>query len=226
MGRKMEDLTGQRFGLLTVLGFDRRESCRYYWKCMCDCGVYTTVNASNLRSEVTKSCGCLRKITFGKDRNKISMKGQRYSRLLVIDESSKRMGKKGVYWECRCDCGNIITASRPNLIEGSVKSCGCLMQELIDNIMTFEGTNISAIRSQKPYKNNKSGIKGISWCNQHKKWQAVITFKNKRYHLGFRENIADVAAIRKQAEEKLFGEFLEWYDKEFPKLGIKDVSIK
>lgn len=61
------DLTGQRFGLLVVLGpgkYVYRErpgkqafTCRF-WRCQCDCGKETEVALGNLTSKLTISCGC------------------------------------------------------------------------------------------------------------------------------------------------------------------------
>lgn len=63
MGRLI-DLTGQRFGRLTVIG--RKEgaviqgsTARVFWNCKCDCGNFCSINGYCLRSGVTKSCGCL-----------------------------------------------------------------------------------------------------------------------------------------------------------------------
>lgn len=59
MGRLI-DLTGQRFGRLTVLeraGKDKFGSIG--WLCRCDCGEETVVFGKNLRSGHTQSCGCL-----------------------------------------------------------------------------------------------------------------------------------------------------------------------
>lgn len=58
--RKRIDLTGQRFGKLTVIGFSRRvgDPCSYF-ECVCDCGTRTDVRGSHLRSGETKACGCL-----------------------------------------------------------------------------------------------------------------------------------------------------------------------
>lgn len=57
----MIDLTGKRFGKLLVLSFagknPRRQSL---WTVRCDCGNDRTVLGYNLRSEHTRSCGCLR----------------------------------------------------------------------------------------------------------------------------------------------------------------------
>lgn len=61
----MIDLTGQKFGRLTVLGFSHKvvysqTNVRYYWKCRCDCGTEKLVLASQLRGG-TLSCGCFAK---------------------------------------------------------------------------------------------------------------------------------------------------------------------
>ena len=33
-----KDLTGQKFGLLTVLERTNKKNRTYFWKCQCDCG--------------------------------------------------------------------------------------------------------------------------------------------------------------------------------------------
>lgn len=52
------DVTGQRFGKLTVLGLDYNYRGHNYWKCKCDCGNELTVTGAFLRKGVTRSCGC------------------------------------------------------------------------------------------------------------------------------------------------------------------------
>lgn len=55
-----EDLTGQKFGLLTVLEFAGNDNYRSsMWKCLCDCGNISIVRSHDLKSGGTKSCGCL-----------------------------------------------------------------------------------------------------------------------------------------------------------------------
>ena len=61
---KVIDLTGQRFGRLVVLGFDKKSNDRQYmWLCRCDCGDVVSVRGYSLRSGNTQSCGCLQKET-------------------------------------------------------------------------------------------------------------------------------------------------------------------
>ncbi|MBR4031128.1 MAG: hypothetical protein IKJ07_00150 [Clostridia bacterium] len=55
----IKDLTGQRFGRLTVIEFAGSKNRRAYWKCKCDCGNICVINGHNLGTGNTKSCGCL-----------------------------------------------------------------------------------------------------------------------------------------------------------------------
>lgn len=58
-----EDLTGKRFGLLTVVEnagthVTSGGSKKQLWLCRCDCGTVKTVRGENLKNGSTKSCGC------------------------------------------------------------------------------------------------------------------------------------------------------------------------
>lgn len=56
---KATDLTGLRFGRLTVLGIADKVNGYIHWQCLCDCGTKKSVDGSNLTSGRQKSCGCL-----------------------------------------------------------------------------------------------------------------------------------------------------------------------
>lgn len=65
---KFVDLTGQKFGKLTVI--ERVKSPtnsdhHAYWICKCACGNYVVVIGKDLRNNHTRSCGCLRKQRVG-----------------------------------------------------------------------------------------------------------------------------------------------------------------
>lgn len=59
-GRKAKDLTGQKFGRLTVVerSCNSNKDRNVYWICRCECGNYTVVQGRNLRNGKSKSCGC------------------------------------------------------------------------------------------------------------------------------------------------------------------------
>jgi len=55
-----DDLTGERFGRLTVLEKDKEaKGNRVRFICQCDCGTIISVQANHLSSGEIKSCGCL-----------------------------------------------------------------------------------------------------------------------------------------------------------------------
>ena len=60
MGRKSNDLTGQRFGRLVAIGKVGCKNKSMVWHCKCDCGGESFTEASKLRNGRAKSCGCLR----------------------------------------------------------------------------------------------------------------------------------------------------------------------
>jgi hypothetical protein len=57
----MIDLTGQRFGRLTVIERSPQNTPfgNARWLCKCDCGKRVTVSSGSLRSGNSQSCGCL-----------------------------------------------------------------------------------------------------------------------------------------------------------------------
>jgi len=76
---RLIDLTGQRFGRLTVIEKVPSKNSNARWRCVCDCGKETTVLGTTLRRGESKSCGCLRsdywrkeKTTHGKCKSRLA----------------------------------------------------------------------------------------------------------------------------------------------------------
>ena len=58
-GSEREDITGKKFGRLTVIRHDHDDIHRNsYWLCECECGNRTIVTRGGLTSGNTTSCGC------------------------------------------------------------------------------------------------------------------------------------------------------------------------
>lgn len=89
--RYYADLTGQRFGRLTVirrLRPDEVETRQYNWLCRCDCGKEVKASANKLKIGHTKSCGCLkREFSIG---DATRTHGKRGSKLYYIHASMKQ----------------------------------------------------------------------------------------------------------------------------------------
>lgn len=62
---RYKDETGNRYGRLTVLRpYGNAGTNGKAWLCRCDCGMEVAVPGSRLRSGITRSCGCLRAMSF------------------------------------------------------------------------------------------------------------------------------------------------------------------
>lgn len=66
-GRPVIDLTGNKYGRLTVLSRAKANDHggKPRWFCLCDCGTSINVPGHRLRTGSNKSCGCLRKDRMG-----------------------------------------------------------------------------------------------------------------------------------------------------------------
>lgn len=61
MPQALIDITGKKFGWLTVVGLSKkRKGTKPLWECRCKCGCTTYAQGSHLRSGLKTSCGCAR----------------------------------------------------------------------------------------------------------------------------------------------------------------------
>ena len=149
---KKKDLTGQKFGRLTVLqdSGERNKSGNVLWLCQCNCGKQCKIIGSNLLKGKTTSCGCYGKKEAPK-KNIKNLTGQRFGKLLVLEDSGQRTKYRNVIWKCRCDCGEITFVSGGDL-NTHTKSCGkcqCSHGELLIKEI-LEKSNINFI-TQKTF---------------------------------------------------------------------------
>lgn len=156
MGKAL-DLTGQKYGRLTVLERAENQGREVTWLCQCECGNKILVQRRYLRSGATKSCGCLQKEIAKELAKKITKRryldltGQKYGHLTVIKDTGEKQNKQTV-WECECDCENHtrIKVTVGNLRNGHTRSCGCIKEsigeELIKKILIEN--NLSFIKEK------------------------------------------------------------------------------
>lgn len=84
---KAEDLTGKKFGRLTVVSRAKNIGCHVAWNCVCECGNHTVVRTYQLKHGLSKSCGCL-SIDITKER--CTIHGETKTRLYSIWRSIKK----------------------------------------------------------------------------------------------------------------------------------------
>ncbi len=205
-------LTGEVFGILTVLNRAENKGQCTAWLCKCECGNEVVVTTHNLRRGQTKSCGCkAHDAPYYHD-----LTGQRIGFLTVIKKTDERDYKGSVLWQCHCDCGNDVLYSADMLLHGGVKSCGCYRETEIcgkinDTLHRVDGTCIERLNIKKARSDNKSGHVGIHKINEHC-YQAHIGFQGKKYYLGTFTTLEDAINARRRGE-KMHTEFLDRYYK-------------
>lgn len=127
--KRLSNEIGNRYGRLEVI--ERAEDYvspkgrhKIRWKCKCDCGNITIVNADSLRKGVVVSCGCYHKEQVGSRCDKKYI-GQTYHFITVLNRVSEIGNGKESHWNCKCNlCGKEFI-----LTTGKLKtqiSCGCL----------------------------------------------------------------------------------------------------
>lgn len=98
---KSMDLRGHRYGRVTVLEpAIREDGAEGYWNCRCDCGNHFVSYKENLRSGMTRSCGCLQKETRKENMKKAIhfANGTCIERIASrVTSSNNTSGHRGVY---------------------------------------------------------------------------------------------------------------------------------
>lgn len=182
------NISGQRFGMLTVIEeFGRYEKNRaILWNCLCDCGNYRIALQYDLTHGKATNCGC--------QTNQIDITGKKFGKLIAIKKDETKKGH-GVFYICECDCGNIVSIQRTNLLNGISHSCGCLSVEK-STTHGLSNTRIYSIyqgmlqrcynkNDEKNYKNY--GGRGITVC---KEWKAdFMNFYNWAIENGYEDNL-------------------------------------
>ena len=149
MSKNCKDLTGQKFGKLTVLYryYQNNKNGSSQWVCECECGIIKVILGASLtrKTRPTRSCGCQTYENASKA-NINDLTGQKFGKLTVIEDTKKRKNHR-VIWLCRCECGREVERIGDSLVQGDTKSCGrCnasigeikIEKLLIQNNISFE----------------------------------------------------------------------------------------
>lgn len=190
------DLTGKRYGKLTVLSrsddyISPGGHALVQWNCKCDCGSVVIVSGSNLKSGRQISCGCQNRL-LGKKR--IDLTGQKFGRLTVIQFSRNSNDRQAV-WKCKCECGNYVEVAAIRLKNGTTKSCGCYWKEKMHERKTiFSGRMYYIWESMKQRcenPNNSSylryGGRGICVCEE---WHDFKNFYTWSINNGYSDDLS------------------------------------
>lgn len=224
---KLIDLTGNKYGRLTVLKYAGKDKWGgLKWLCKCDCGNKKVVKGSSLKMGLTKSCGCFKKENsrfYGK-MNKQHIKFE-FNNNICIGITNKGLRfytDKDDYEKIKDYCwylgndGYISTTIYPGKIRLSLHRfiTNCPDNMVVDHINhnTLDNrkinlrivTQLENMKNLSKYKNNKSGFTGVYYYKLTNKWTAKIRANKKLINIGCFNTIEDAIKARKDAELKYF----------------------
>lgn len=212
-GKIAEDLTGQVFGYLTVVRRAENKYGRTCWLCRCECGKEKEATARDLKAGKVKSCGCRSR---DHSHNRVDLTGRKFGRLTAIQPLEERDRKGSVYWKCLCDCGAETSVTEDGLVQGSVRSCGCLKSEnqkrIGEKLHRIDGTCVEILEKRKSRKDNTSGFRGV-FKTKAGKYRVDIGFKRKRFYVGTFESYEEAVKKRMEAEKTVHDGFVQAYYK-------------
>lgn len=86
------------------------------------------------------------------------IQGKKFGKLTVVQKSEKRSCGH-ILWECRCDCGNTTYVRKGNLINGSVRSCGCVKKNIYENpsFRNLSGQQFGRLTALEPTAKRQGG---------------------------------------------------------------------
>lgn len=210
---KMIDLTGQRFGRLTVIRpTEERYISSVVWECRCDCGNLCRVPSYWLRHGIKHSCGCLQDESRRDD-----ITGQTRGRLTAIRPTDQRSNGATI-WEWRCSCGAMVYKSIRAVGDTASTMCPACARKLKreqaeamrGRVERDEDTGVAlgylpGIRAGKLHSNNTSGVRGVTWHAGTGKWMARVEENGKTRTIGYFSTIEEAAKARAAAVKRIYG---------------------
>lgn len=211
---KLIDLTGQKFGRLTVIGVFSK-SKKIKWSCICECGKKKNVLAHKLRDGLIKSCGCYR--LEKKEISGITQRGVIVAEYTCWKTIKNRCYNKnnGYYSDYGGRgikvCERWLHSYKNFLEDMGKKPTPNHSIDRIDVNGNYDPANCRwstpevQSRNKRISKRNKTGIPGVSWRNESNKYRVVIGVNNKKIDLGFTKTLDEAKRIREEGELKYWG---------------------
>lgn len=227
MKKIYRDLTGQKFGRLTVIrrAEDKIVGNTHYkmWECMCDCGNKKITYESNLIYGKTKSCGCIT-IELNKQSKPINYDLESYdygvcflnnNRQFIFDkEDFEKINKyhwtsDNRYVHTKVDGKKIYVHRLLVDAEGYENKVDHINHDTFDNRKCNLRivSNSKNLQNGKTRQNNTSGLTGVFYHKRDNKWKAIICYENKNITLGTFDTKEEAQNARLKAEEEYFGEY-------------------
>lgn len=158
------DLPGQRAGRLIITDeYITTDKGEKKYLCCCDCGNEKYILERTLRYGGATSCGCLRKENAYKAISH-DLTGRVFGELTVLHKAENQRRNGGVWWTCRCSCGNLYDVPATLLVKGRRTDCGHKNHEKNYATSNIEGQKFNLLTALYPTKQRDSKGSVIWHC--------------------------------------------------------------
>lgn len=210
-GKIIKDLTGKKFGELTVLKFSHFKGHNSMWQCKCSCGNEIFVRGGDLSYGTTKFCDKIH--YFQENDYMVGTNHDGYRFLFDISDFEKVEKYKWYGVKEYAEAYDIKTNKNfkmHNLLLNPEE--GKVIDHINRDPSDNRRNNLRICNQQQNVfntrgKNHTSVYKGVSWQKSRNKWFAVIGINGKTYNLGRYNNEIDAAKAYNKKAIELFGEF-------------------
>lgn len=204
---RAENLIGKRFNSLTVISRVIDEKDHVKWLCKCDCGNEIVVRGDSLKSNHTKSCGCLQK-KFISQLNVSNLIGQKFGKLTVVKRSQRKDSNGQYYWYCDCDCGSKnIEISGHNLISRGTQSCGCISSRGEEKIAKILSENNIVFQREYPvsqlFQSNRPARFDFAIFNDKNEIKYFIEYQGEQHYIARGKIFTDEKVKSIQERDKI-----------------------
>lgn len=137
---------------------------------------------------------------------RLDLTDQQYGDLTVLRPAANVDGRTA--WLCRCSCGRETVVKTKNLRSGHQSTCGVCRKRGIEGLTYVDGTCVEMLRTRTVRRNNTSGVPGVLWRADKKRWAVSLMFKGRRHSLGYYKQFDEAVQARQKAEVAYFDNFL------------------
>lgn len=223
-----QDLSGQTFGDLKIDSFAFVKNTHSYWNCTClRCGNKCIRNVTYLFTKDIPTCDACsidRRVSNRKQNyvqykddyaiinDKIIVDKEDVNKLLSQNRHLKVSNRGYAYFKYHRET-YFLHRFLMGLPREYDYDTTLIVDHINGNTLDNRKSNLRICPKEKNaincklYKNNKSGYKGINYVKRLDSWQVGISKKGKTVYLGTYKKLEDAIKVRKEAEEKYYGEY-------------------
>lgn len=233
--KDINNIIGNKYGHYTVLEldsskrqqyFEKQKGYKTYYICQCDCGTIKSVRGEHLINGKTQSCGCSSKrgnneyrtkdnIIIKKDDKDVYLKASNSEDIFIIDLEDYELIKQYCWLACKDNSGKtrIKSVERKThinvILPRIIMNCNdknILIDHIDGDTLNNRKSNLRKVTpSQNHVNSRRSHNAGIQFYKNA--WCVTIGENNNIHYLGRFKTYEEALEVRKQAEEKYFGEY-------------------